>query len=102
MIAANAAIVCQSQNVCQTAFAAAGGSSGSGSATSPLTAGQVGNQTLSCNTQSRVYAAQEMSCAVIVRSSLYLLFPLTNPNTYRTQHCNRSFPSRPASTFCAL
>ncbi|KAG9091130.1 hypothetical protein FRC06_000699 [Ceratobasidium sp. 370] len=61
--------VCQSQNVCQSAFAAAGGS-GSGSASSPLSASQVGNQTLTCNTQSRVYAAQEMSCAVIVRSDL--------------------------------
>ncbi|KAG9085178.1 hypothetical protein FS749_004633 [Ceratobasidium sp. UAMH 11750] len=61
--------VCRSQNVCQSAFTAAGGSQ-SGSAASPLSPGQVGNQTLACNTKSRVYAAQQMSCAVIVRFDL--------------------------------
>ncbi|KAG8720659.1 hypothetical protein FRC09_009177 [Ceratobasidium sp. 395] len=76
--------VCRSQSVCQSAFSAAGGSSGSGSATSPLGAGQVGNQTLTCNTQSRVYAAQEMSCAVI-NPTLQALFPLqANLNILRT------------------
>ncbi|KAG9125549.1 hypothetical protein FRC07_007159 [Ceratobasidium sp. 392] len=76
--------VCQSQSVCQSAFAAAGGSSGSGSATSPLGAGQVGNQTLTCSTQSRVYAAQEMSCAVI-NPTLQAVFPLqANLNILRT------------------
>ncbi|KAG8737551.1 hypothetical protein FRC10_008064 [Ceratobasidium sp. 414] len=75
--------VCRSQSVCQSAFAAAGGSQ-SGSASSPLSAGQVGNQTLTCNTQSRVYAAQEMSCAVI-NPTLQALFPLqANLNILRT------------------
>ncbi|CAE6473936.1 unnamed protein product [Rhizoctonia solani] len=76
--------VCRSQSVCQTAFNAAGGSSNSGSDLSPLSANQVGNQTLTCNAQSRVYAAQEMSCAVI-NPTLQALFPLSaNLNILRT------------------
>ncbi|CAE6528385.1 unnamed protein product [Rhizoctonia solani] len=75
--------VCRSQSVCQTAFTAAGGSS-SGSSLSPLSPNQVGNQTLACNTQPQVYAAQEMSCAVI-NPTLQALFPLSaNLNIIRT------------------
>jgi hypothetical protein len=54
--------VCQGSTVCQSAFNAAGGNS---SATDPLQSGL--NNTLTCNTTPRVYAAGEMSCAVIVR-----------------------------------
>ncbi|KAL5636267.1 hypothetical protein ACGC1H_004924 [Rhizoctonia solani] len=76
--------VCRTQNVCQTAFTAAGGSSSPGSSLSPLSADQLGNQTLTCNTQSKVYSAQEMSCAVI-NPTLQALFPLSaNLNILRT------------------
>ncbi|CUA70561.1 putative ATP-dependent permease [Rhizoctonia solani] len=76
--------VCRSENICQTAFTAAGGSSSSASSPSPLSANQVGNQTLTCNTLPRVYAAQEMSCAVI-NPTLQALFPLSaNLNILRT------------------
>ncbi|QRW00883.1 ATP-dependent permease [Ceratobasidium sp. AG-Ba] len=75
--------VCQSAGVCQSAFAAAR-SSNSGSSSSLLGAGELGNQTLTCNTQSRVYAAQEMSCAVI-NPTLQAIFPLqANLNILRT------------------
>lgn len=64
-------LVCQTQHVCQTSFTSVGGSTSSGSSSSgssspSISPGQVGNQTLACNTKARVYAAQEMSCAVVV------------------------------------
>ncbi|CAE6475830.1 unnamed protein product [Rhizoctonia solani] len=75
--------VCRSPSICQTAFSAAGGPS-SGSGLSPISPSQVGNQTLTCATQSRVYAAQQMSCAVI-NPTLQALFPLSaNLNILRT------------------
>ncbi|CAE6436752.1 unnamed protein product [Rhizoctonia solani] len=75
--------VCRSSNTCQTAFAAAGGSS-SASSLSPISPSQFGNQSLTCTTQSRVYAAQQMSCAVI-NPTLQALFPLSaNLNILRT------------------
>ena len=54
--------VCQSSTVCQSAYNAVGGNS---SDIGPLQSGL--NGTLTCNTTPRVYAAGEMSCAVIVR-----------------------------------
>ena len=54
--------VCQGSTVCQSAFNAAGGNS------TPIDPAQNGpNNTLTCNTVPRVYAAGEMSCAVVVR-----------------------------------
>ncbi|KAH7318800.1 hypothetical protein B0J17DRAFT_747732 [Rhizoctonia solani] len=77
--------VCRSQSVCQTAFTAVGGSSNSGTDLSPLSASQLGNQTLTCNAQSQVYAAQEMSCAVIVQPDTSSTFPsLCKLNILRT------------------
>jgi hypothetical protein len=64
--------VCQAPTVCQSAFNAAGGNSSSTS--DPLQSGL--NTTLTCNTESRVWAAGEMSCAVIVRSLTPLCRPL--------------------------
>jgi len=53
--------VCQSSTVCQSAFTAVGGSTVSSQ-------GDALNNTLTCNNEPRVWAAGEMSCAVIVRS----------------------------------
>ena len=54
--------VCKSPSICQSAFTAAGGNSSSG-----VTSGQPGlNDTLTCSTTPQVFAAGEMSCAVIV------------------------------------
>lgn len=58
--------VCQGSTVCQSAFNAAGGSI---SDTNPEDSGL--NNTLTCNTAPRVYAAGEMSCSVIVRGPPY-------------------------------
>ncbi|KAF6755862.1 hypothetical protein DFP72DRAFT_303577 [Ephemerocybe angulata] len=54
--------VCQSSSACQTAFAAAKGSSASPDISS---AGAVQNGTMVCNTEPRVWAAGQMSCQVI-------------------------------------
>jgi ATP-binding cassette, subfamily G (WHITE), member 2 len=56
--------VCQGSTVCQNAFSAAGGDSSNASQNGP-------NNTLTCNTLPRVFAAGEMSCAVIVRGPRY-------------------------------
>ena len=54
--------VCKSPSICQSAFIAAEGNSSSG-----VTSGQAGlNDTLTCSTIPQVFAAGEMSCAVIV------------------------------------
>ena len=58
--------VCQGSTVCQSAFNAAGGNS---SSVNPEQNGL--NNTLTCNTDPRVYAAGEMSCKVIVRGPPY-------------------------------
>jgi hypothetical protein len=58
--------VCQSSTVCQSAFNAVGGNS---SNVKPEQSGL--NNTLTCNTAPRVYAAGEMSCTVIVRGPPY-------------------------------
>ena len=53
--------VCQTANACQSGFA----SVASLSSTSSLGSG--GNDTMVCNTKSRVYASSQMSCTVDVR-----------------------------------
>lgn len=54
--------VCQSASACQSAFTSAGG--GTSSTADSLTGSQ--NTTLTCNTQPQVYAANQMSCNVVV------------------------------------
>ena len=65
--------VCQGSTVCQSAFNAVGGNS---SNINPVQSGL--NNTLTCNTAPRVYAAGEMSCTVIVRGSPYREAPHLN------------------------
>ena len=62
--------VCQSSTSCQSAFAAAGGNT---SSTDSGLGGSTGlNETLTCNTSPKVWAAGEMSCSVIVRICVYI------------------------------
>lgn len=61
--------VCQSASACQSAFTSAGGSTSS--TADSLTGAQ--NNTLICNTQPRVYAANQMSCNVIVSASYFFI-----------------------------
>jgi hypothetical protein len=56
--------VCQTATVCQSSLNAASGNAGS--INGPQQTGL--NKTLTCNTASRIFAAGEMSCAVIVRN----------------------------------
>ena len=62
--------VCQTANACQTGFAALGQPTINSSSVD----GSQGNETLVCNTEPRVYASSQMSCAVNV-CSFYLIFP---------------------------
>ncbi|KAI9508809.1 hypothetical protein F5148DRAFT_1351131 [Russula earlei] len=84
--------VCQATTVCQSAFNAAGGNS------SNVIAPQQNNlnNTLTCNTQPRVWAAGEMSCAVI-NPTLESVFPLLSTlNILRT--LNTSLTPQPNAT----
>jgi hypothetical protein len=60
--------VCQASTVCQSSFDAANG--GAGGAIIPDQNSL--NNTLTCSASPRIYAAGEMSCAVIVRVSFHL------------------------------
>ena len=60
--------VCQAPTVCQSSFNAASSSTGGSNTLQPNAL----NGTLTCNTSPRVYAAGEMSCAVIVRISYHI------------------------------
>ncbi|KAJ7684484.1 hypothetical protein DFH06DRAFT_1073176 [Mycena polygramma] len=64
--------VCQTPSACQTAFSASGSAPSSSQSVSDGQAGQ--NSTLTCGTTARVYAASQMSCAV-VNPTLQSLFP---------------------------
>ena len=57
--------VCQSASACQSGYSASGYSQ-PGTNTSVDGTGQSQNNTFVCNTATRVYAASEMSCEVIV------------------------------------
>ncbi|KAH9992457.1 hypothetical protein BJV77DRAFT_1060460 [Russula vinacea] len=83
--------VCQGSTVCQSAFNAAGGNS------TPIDPAQNGpNNTLTCNTVPRVYAAGEMSCAV-VNPTLQGVFPLSSDLTI-LRTLNTSLTPEPNST----
>jgi hypothetical protein len=69
--------VCQSASACQSAFAAAGGTTPASSSTPLGLPGAIGsNNTLTCNTASQVFAAGEMSCQVIVRSFIAIIYSI--------------------------
>ncbi len=78
--------VCQASTVCQSAFFAAGGNTNG-----TVDSQQPGlNNTLTCNTKPRVWAAGEMSCSVIVR-----LPPLSrsdSPNVAQNPTIQSLFP----------
>jgi hypothetical protein len=78
--------VCQTAQACQAGFASVNSSSG---ASLGLSSGQ--NNTLTCNTASRVYAAGHMSCNVEVRSCpVTRLSYLLLTNVCRTPPSNHS------------
>src|SRR6266850_540065 len=79
--------VCQASTVCQSAFTAVGGN------TSITTDPQQLNTTLTCNTAPRVWAAGEMSCAVLVRNPLPSPLALSANAIYRTPPSKACFPS---------
>src|SRR6266404_1316676 len=70
--------VCQASTVCQSSFVAAGASN---SSTPQLQSAL--NNTLNCNTIPRVFAAGEMSCAVIVR-----ILPYSVPRNFLALNAN--------------
>ncbi|KAJ6488152.1 hypothetical protein C8R47DRAFT_1276684 [Mycena vitilis] len=73
--------VCQTPSACQTAFSASGSAPSSSQSVSDGQAGQ--NSTLTYGTTSRVYAASQMSCAV-VNPTLQSLSPGSSLNIIRT------------------
>lgn len=66
--------VCQTANACQVGYneVHSGDVSSADSGYLPPTTDNGQNQTITCNTATRVYAASSMSCAVIVRAMLLL------------------------------
>ena len=68
--------VCQASTVCQSSSIAAGGKTSSSLAQQSSL-----NDTLTCNTTPQVFAAGEMSCAVIVRFPVLLPAGLLSANT---------------------
>ncbi|KAI0263756.1 hypothetical protein BC834DRAFT_924835 [Gloeopeniophorella convolvens] len=84
--------VCQAPTVCQSAFSAAGGDSGG-----TITPENDGfNDTLTCNTAPRVWAAGEMSCSVI-NPTIQGVFPLA-PSLTILRNLNTSLTPQPNST----
>lgn len=77
--------VCQSASACQTAFSAVGSVSASAAVSN------LGNETMVCNRQARVFASSQMSCRVDVSvSSLPFPFYLKRANilaVIRIQRC---------------
>ena len=61
--------VCQTANACQSAYSAAVGTSSQ----IPGSSSSTQNDTMVCNTASRVYASSQMSCHVVVCSEIPLL-----------------------------
>jgi hypothetical protein len=62
-------------NVCQTATACQSGFSAVTSISPTSNLGSNGNDTIVCNTQSRVYASSQMSCTVDVRLNTFSPYP---------------------------
>ncbi|KAF4613639.1 hypothetical protein D9613_007664 [Agrocybe pediades] len=72
--------VCQTADACQSAFSAVG----TIVPTNPSLSNSQGNETMTCNTDARVYAASQMSCQVN-NPTLQQLFPLSSTlNIIRT------------------
>ncbi|KAI0255316.1 hypothetical protein BJV78DRAFT_1119618 [Lactifluus subvellereus] len=84
--------VCQTPTVCQSSFNAASGNAGS--AISPEQNGF--NKTLTCSTSPRIWAAGEMSCAVI-NPTLQAVFPFASSLTI-LRTLNSSLTPQPNST----
>jgi len=82
--------VCQSASACQTAFSAVGSVSASAAVDN------LGNETMVCNSEARVFASSQMSCLVNVSvSSLRFPFYLNKSKTstvIRIQHCKLFSP----------
>ena len=87
--------VCQTADSCQSAFVAAGSVSGS-----PGLTGAQGNDTMVCNTESRVWASSQMSCKVEVRLSLSTFFGLSILTICRIPLYRVYTPSRQPSISC--
>ncbi|KAJ7118876.1 hypothetical protein C8R44DRAFT_789504 [Mycena epipterygia] len=74
--------VCLTSSACQTGYTASGNAPSSAQSIAGSQAGQ--NNTLTCNSAARVYAASQMSCQVL-NPTLQVLFPLnSNLNIIRT------------------
>lgn len=77
--------VCQSASACQTAFSAVGSVSAS------AVTDNLGNETMVCNSEARVFASSQMSCSINVSVSLlpFSSFPSKTKTLmmFRIQHC---------------